>query len=428
MTGPSIAGGDRYDVVAIGAGPANLSLAALASTLPDLRLLVLESQPTPGWHRGLLPAGAKLQVSPLKDLVSLVDPTNRYSFLNFLALHGRLYRSLIAHRSAVSRHEFIQYYGWVAHSLPSVRFAAEITEVGHDGQTFIVTSADGRSYRSTHVVCGVGATPHVPACAMPYLSETLLHSSRYSELVQDLEGRSVVIVGGGQSSAEILSDILCGEVGQPSRVTWLTSRSGFKPLDDSAFTNELFNPRHTEFFSRLDEAARDNLLRSELLASDGISEELLQQIYERLYFQDYLTDRPVPYELLTSTRLVDIAPHGNGYRASVSSRLNRTRREIDADVVVLATGYRHAVPGFLRGLLDQDQHDAAPPIAEDYSLRLDTVKPGRIFVQNAARTTHGLADSNLAVVPWRSAVILNSILEREHFATARGDIAQRLTP
>ncbi|MCM0673472.1 SidA/IucD/PvdA family monooxygenase [Micromonospora phytophila] len=428
MTRPLIAGGDCYDVVAIGAGPANLSLAALANTLPELRLLVLESQPTPGWHRGLLPAGAKLQVSPLKDLVSVVDPTNRFSFLNFLALHGRLYRSFIAHRSAVSRHEFIQYYAWVARSLPSVRFGAKVTDVSHDGQSFVVTSANGQRHRSNHVVCGVGASPHVPACALPHLSETLLHSSRYSELVRDLEGRSVVVVGGGQSSAEIVSDILCGEVGWPSQLTWLTSRSGFKPLDDSAFTNELFNPRHTEFFSRLDEAVREDLLRSDLLASDGISEELLQQIYERLYFQDYLTDRPIPYELLTSTRLVDIAPRGDGYRATVSSRLNRTRREIDSDVVVLATGYRHCVPGFLQGLLDQDQRSAAPPIAEDYSLRLDTVKPGRIFVQNAARTTHGLADSNLAVVPWRSAVILNSILEREHFATARGDIAQDLTP
>ncbi|WP_433607298.1 lysine N(6)-hydroxylase/L-ornithine N(5)-oxygenase family protein [Dactylosporangium sp. CA-139114] len=413
MTGPT--GDDVLDVVAIGAGPANLSLAALASTVPRLRLAVLEAQPRLTWHEGMLPRRAYLQVSPLKDLVTLVDPTNPFSFLNFLARHGRLYRALISHRYRVTRQEFAQYYAWVCASLPAVRTGVRVEDVDHDGECFVVT-AGGRRLRSRHLVAGVGREPSVPDAARELLGDDVFHTSAYSLADRVWTGRRVLLVGGGQSGAEVFLDLLDGA--GPAAVTWVTTRTGLRPLDDSPFTNELFNPRYTEFFTRLGDAARAGLLRDHLLASDGVSEDLLGEIYARLYDNDYTAERPLRHAVLASTRLVGLRRYEGAYRATVRSELTGRHTEIDGDVVVLATGYCRRGPRLLRRLTGDED---LPVATADYSVPLDGIKPGKLFVQNAARSSHGLADSNLALVPWRSATILNAVLEQEHFATRPGD-------
>ena len=52
-----------YDVIAIGCGPFNLGLAALADGVDDVRLAVLDSRPEFTWHRGLMFDDAMLQVT-----------------------------------------------------------------------------------------------------------------------------------------------------------------------------------------------------------------------------------------------------------------------------------------------------------------------------------------------------------------------------
>src|SRR5205807_9663840 len=72
--------------VGVGVGPFNLSLAALlAPTGFDARFF--ERSANFQWHPGLLLPEATLQVSYLKDLVTLVDPTSQYSFVAFLRAH-----------------------------------------------------------------------------------------------------------------------------------------------------------------------------------------------------------------------------------------------------------------------------------------------------------------------------------------------------
>ena len=93
-------------MVGAGLGPFNLSLAALVEPLADVRARFFETQPEFRWHCGIMVPGAQLQVSFLKDLVTLVDPSSAFSFLNYLASEGRLYRFLTAHTDRCSRQEF----------------------------------------------------------------------------------------------------------------------------------------------------------------------------------------------------------------------------------------------------------------------------------------------------------------------------------
>src|SRR5215470_10116443 len=120
---------EGFDVVGVGLGPFNLSLAVLIEPVSSLRVRFFETQPEFRWHPGLMVPGARLQVSFLKDLVTLVNPTSEYSFLNFLAAERRLYRFLIAYSGTCSRQEFEQYYRWAANQLKSVRWAHRVERV-----------------------------------------------------------------------------------------------------------------------------------------------------------------------------------------------------------------------------------------------------------------------------------------------------------
>jgi hypothetical protein len=61
-----------HDVVAIGAGPFNLGLNALALRVPELELVTFEANASLRWHPGLMFHDARLQLSFLADLVTLV--------------------------------------------------------------------------------------------------------------------------------------------------------------------------------------------------------------------------------------------------------------------------------------------------------------------------------------------------------------------
>jgi len=80
-----------YDLVGVGAGPFNLSIAALLHPLPNVRHRFFERQQEYSWHPGMLLPNTTIQNSFLKDLVSFADPTNPFSFLAFLHAKKRLY-------------------------------------------------------------------------------------------------------------------------------------------------------------------------------------------------------------------------------------------------------------------------------------------------------------------------------------------------
>jgi lysine N6-hydroxylase len=82
----------EHDVIGVGIGPFNLGLAALLAPLDDVDAVHFEAKPAFSWHAGLMVEGTTLQVPFLADLVTLADPTSRYSFLNYLHHHDRLYR------------------------------------------------------------------------------------------------------------------------------------------------------------------------------------------------------------------------------------------------------------------------------------------------------------------------------------------------
>lgn len=406
-----------YDLIGIGIGPSNLSLAALSHDIPHFNSLFLDGKPHFQWHQGLSLDGARIQVSPLKDLVSLVDPTNPFSFVNYLSRQRRLYSYITANLASVSRQEFEHYYQWVAAALPRLQFNAPVEQVEYDGAASCFrVLAQGRQRAASNLVVGTGLAPRIPVCCQGLATPRVFHASEFAFRPFDPAWRHVVLVGGGQTAAELFLHLL-QDKGKQLQVSWVTRRRNLLPMDDSAFVNEYYYPQYSEYFFGLQPELKNELLNEQRLTSDGISADLLQAIYQRLYEHRAIARGCAQPQIIPATELFDIEADADGLTLDLCHEYTNQTYPMRADAVILCTGYEYQVPGFLSGLVDQmELQDQLPMVNRDYSVRWKDGRQGpKLYLQNAARRCRGVADPNLSLGAWRSAVILNSVLGREQF-------------
>lgn len=407
------------DVLGIGLGPSNLSLAALSEPVPELRVRVLERESSIRWHPGMLLPETRLQVSFLKDLVTLVDPTSRLSFLNYLAVKGRLYRFLVACATdGAFRREFADYYQWAADLLSCVQWSSAVVDVALHGDELVVRTDAGDSYRTRNLVLGSGRTPNEPDFIAGHDPTRVMHSSRFNLVCPDTACRDVVVIGAGQSGGEVVRELLSNTERLPASLTWISSRANFLPLDDSPFTNEWFQPSYVDYFVNLPTERQEFLLAGQRLASDGISEYLLREIYRRLYYLDIAMPGRLTYRLLASRRVVDLRADGGRYLVALTADDLGHSESYPADVVICCTGYRNRMPPYLASIQDlMVTTDNRLNLAPDYQVCWTGPPDVRIYAQNFGEFSHGISDPNLSLIPWRSARIINSLTGRTVYRT-----------
>ena len=103
------------DIVGIGIGPGNLGLAvAIEEQAPELDALFVEARPEFNWHPGMLLEGSNMQISFLKDLVTVRNPQSRFSFINYLHHSDRLIDFINRQTFTPERVEFADYLRWIA--------------------------------------------------------------------------------------------------------------------------------------------------------------------------------------------------------------------------------------------------------------------------------------------------------------------------
>lgn len=391
-------------LVGIGAGPANLSLAALLHGDAEQPNLFFDRKPSFTWHDDQLITGATLQVSIFKDLVSLSDPTNRFSFLSYLHQHGRMYHFLNAQFAEVPRSEFRNYLAWAAETNENVVFSETVQQVEFDG-VFRVTT-DRRQVTADNIAVGVGTVPWVPEFAVPHLGSGHCHVSQYLSHAKGLAGKRVVVVGGGQSGAEAFLDLISRPEGErPSSVSWVSRRRNYFPIDDSTFTNDFYMPEYSDYFYRLSEAKRAELNSAHLLSSDGISESTLRAIYQELYRLQFIERDEHRFGLLPNRTVVSADRTASGiFEVTLRHNDEPDQNQVLAvDAVVWATGFRPAPKTFLEPLMDRIEiENGEVRVDEDYAVSWDGPPDRNIFMQNAVRGQRGLPDVNLSLNAWRA--------------------------
>ncbi|ROP41428.1 lysine N(6)-hydroxylase/L-ornithine N(5)-oxygenase family protein [Saccharothrix texasensis] len=399
------------DVVAIGCGPFNLGLAALASTVDDLDVVVLEARPELRWHSGVMFGDAVLQVNFLADLVTLVDPTHPLSFLAYLRDADRLYPFYVRERFHPTRREYEDYLRWAASRLP-VRFSHTVTSARWADDRFVV-SGPGFSVEGRHLVLGVGTAPSVPP-ALAGLGDRLVHSSDY--LHRSPTADRVTVVGSGQSGAEIVLDLLRRNLDGGPAVTWLTRTPVFAPLDYTKLVLEMTTPSYVRHFHSLPQDRRDALRAEHWRHYRAISAETLEELHDLLYRREW-EHGLAPVELRPGVAVASSAvdpASGEVVLTCAHRDTGRTFRH-RTDLVVAATGYAQAPTPFLEPLEPHVRRDdqGRYVVALDHSIALDPPVTGRVFVANADLHSHGVAAPDLGIGAVRNATIVNAVTGRE---------------
>ncbi|KAI2636685.1 L-lysine 6-monooxygenase (NADPH-requiring)-domain-containing protein [Xylaria nigripes] len=447
---------ELHDLICVGFGPASIAIAIAihdsieAGKLPKSpKVLFLEKQHTFSWHAGMLLPEAKMQISFLKDMATLRDPTSKFTFLNYLHKHDRLINFTNLNTFLPARIEYEDYLRWCASSFNDVvQYGSEVISVSPEltgsgpVSNFCVGSKSVKTgtltkYKAKNVLFAIGGQPSIPGF-LPSNHPRLIHSSQYAHqapiiLNQRDAPYRVAVIGAGQSAAEIFNNI---QVLYPNSQTALIMRSEFlKPSDDSPFVNSIFNPSFVnELFSRSTER-REALLEDVRSTNYGVVRlDLIEHLYQRMYQQqrEYGNDnRRWPHRILGSSRITGVETKDDRIRLLVSQIMNQdsvdekcdNNETFDCDLVIAATGYQRQA----HLTIMEDVADLLPEgpvmrsgaikgrpiiVGRDYDVQFvpGKISPGSgIWLQGCCEGTHGLSDTLLSILAVRSQEIVDVV-------------------
>jgi L-ornithine N5-oxygenase len=443
-----ISNDEDYDLICVGFGPASLAIAIAlcdanasdekndpSSYTP--RVCFLEKQRSFRWHAGMLVPGSKMQISFIKDLATLRDPTSKFTFLNYLKNKNRLVQFTNLGTFLPSRVEFEDYLRWCAeHFSEDVKYGQEVTKIGpvrsfppkSKIKSFIVESHDHMtgenvSRRARHVVIAVGGRPNISA-PFPRRHPRVIHSSSYCNniprLLTSKQGLyNIAIVGSGQSAAEIFDDL---QTRYPNaRTTLIIKDTALRPSDDSPFVNEIFDPERVDEFYQLPHMQRGKTLESNRSTNYGVVRlELLEQIYHNLYQQRVREpdEQAWQHRILVSRRVLNVQElQDEGLMLTIGKMDPMDEGDpefLEVDAVIVATGYtRDAHEDMLKDLVHLNPNwTGVWRVGRNYKLDLNkdlVEEDAGIWLQGSNESSHGISDTLLSILATRSGEIVKSI-------------------
>jgi len=398
------------DLIGIGVGPFNLSVAALLEQVPHLSSQFFDNKKSFIWHEGLMLPNTYMQTSYLKDLVTAVAPESPYSFMSYLVKNKKFYRFLNTEMNTITRAEFSDYLSWSAQQIKSVNFSHTVEQVKHVKDRFVVTTNQGE-FEARHLCLGTGKSAYIPDYLKTNLGEHCFHASEMGLRNIDLTGKKVVLIGGGQTGADIFLNALRCHWGQPAQLDWVSRRANFQALDEAAFANEFFVPQYVEQFYHLDPLVKKREVDAQKLTSDGITSEALRTIYQELYDKFEVQKQPKWVRLLPHRTVTGMHKEAGGFNLNVQNNLTGDKEAHSGTVIILATGFETKLPSCLTPLMDQLNLCENGLLKLDQHFKVDwNGNPNNhIYAVNAGLGSHGIADPQLSLAAWRSAKIINHL-------------------
>lgn len=408
------------DVLGIGFGPSNLALAIALENRP-VRAAFIERQERFGWHRGMLIGGTTMQVSFLKDLVTMRDPTSDFSFLAYLHEKGRLAAFINGKIVYPTRVEFHDYLTWAANRLEHrVTYGLEAVDaipVLSDGEVryidVMARRADGHAevrYRTRNIVVATGLEPYLPtdAPALPRVwhSEELLH--RLDDVPSD-DAPVFVVVGAGQSAAEVVQYL--HRRFSRARVHSVFTRYGYSPADDSPFVNAIFDPETVDLFYSAPSEVKELMCGYHANTNYSVVDaDLIAELHQRAYAELVAGEQRLVVRRLS--RVVAARPAGARLEVDIKYLPDGSVTPVHADWLIYATGYRPRSPlGVLGQLSPYCKAGSGQPVRLERDHRVVTSERMRcgIYVQGAGEATHGLSSTLLSTTAIRAGEIADSI-------------------
>lgn len=418
-------GNEIVDLAGIGFGPANLALAiavrehnAGAGTR-TLSAAFHERQPRFGWHRDMLIDDSTMQISFLKDLVTLRNPTSEFSFVAYLHEKDRLVDFVNHQLIYPSRVEFHDYLEWAAARFAGqVEYGSEVTAVHPVLHEDRVVALDVHGVgehgvtvrRARNVVFATGLEPHLPAGVER--GERVWHSAELLGRIAALDGarpRRFAVIGAGQSAAEVTEYL--HRTFPAAEVCSVFSRYGYTAADDSPFANRIFDPSAVDdFFTSEPEFRRAMLDYHSGTNYAVVDRSLINELYRRTY-RERVTGRQ-RLLFLNASRPRRVTAAANGVSLEVEHLPTRTVTTLDVDHVVFATGYRPRSPDRLLGSLApwlERTGDGELLVGRDFRVRTGTRMTAGVYVQGTTEHLHGLSSSLLSTSGVRAGEITSAL-------------------
>ena len=437
----AIASAVVHDLIGIGFGPSNLALAIAleerGQVQGPLDVLFLDKQADYRWHGNTLVTQSELQISFLKDLVTLRNPTSPYSFVNYLKAHGRLVDFINLGTFYPCRMEFNDYLRWVAsHFEAQSRYGEEVLAIEpvlHQQQVealrVISRDALGQQHvRTTRsVVVSAGGTPRIPEAFKALKDDSrVFHHSQYLERMAKqpcVNGKPmrIAIIGGGQSAAEAFIDL--NDSFPSAQVDLILRGSALKPADDSPFVNEVFSPEFTDLVYQQNTAERERLITEYQSTNYSVVDiDLIERIYGIFYRQKVSGIARHAFRSLTG--IESAVADEQGITLALRNSANGEVSTQAYDAVILATGYeRHMHRHLLAPLAE---YLGEFEVDRDYRIVTDERCKAGIYMQGFCQASHGLSDTLLSVLPIRAEEISASLYGYEKDRTKSGVSAEQM--
>ncbi len=409
------------DFIGIGVGPFNLGLACLTAPIKDLNGVFLDKKEKFNWHPGMLLEDTTLQIPFMADLVTLADPTNEFSFLNYIKEQGRMYSFYIRENFLLLRNEYNKYCQWAIEKLPNINFNTEVTQIHYqeDEKCYIVNSickktGETKVYKAKKIVLGTGTPPYIPESCKK-LKDKAVHSSNYLSNKEDLQSKkSITVLGSGQSAAEIFYDLLQEADSKNYELNWITRSPRFFPLEYSKLTLEMTSPEYVDYFYNLPSRKRDDLIKNQKHLYKGINQDLIAAIHDLLYTKRVMCN-DVKVSLKTNSALKETTLKKDGTTSLLFHHVEQDKYfKHQAEGLVLATGYSYQLPDFVEGISKRINWDAQGrfDVHRNYSVDKNNKE---VFVQNAELHTHGFVTPDLGMAAYRNSYIIKEMTGVEHY-------------
>jgi lysine N6-hydroxylase len=405
----------EYHTVGVGAGPANLSLAALFESSTSEQIALFESQPGPAWHNTLLHRGVRMQTSWLKDLVSLVAPRHELTFLNYLVSTGRMFALMNAQFDVMPRQEYVRYLTWCAEKLTNVNYNTRIDQISFEqGSGFVVYADERPVAKAEHLVIGIGSRPVIPTELSGLPPEKAFIADEVAPRLPQISADKsvpIAVVGGGQTGIEAAGRLL-GE--GFTNISWFGRRLWFDTIDDSPSANDVYRPAHMEALLRLSPPTRRRIIKALDPTGDALTPGAMRSLYQANY-DGMLEHGSFPVTLYPGRNVTGSEVIGDEIvlRCQTAERPEEHRFAY----VVIATGRENTPIPFDDDLTERVEFgdDGEVVIEPDYSVRWKGMNGHKMFALNRGRFSHGLTDAKLTLLPIRAALVLNSMFGREMF-------------
>ena len=261
-----------------------------------------------------------------------------------------------------------------------------------------MTTDAGRRYLSRSLIVAPGRTPYIPS---PFCltDKRIFHFTDYLYRLEVLPEppATAVVIGGSQSAVEITLDL--AKRYPHGRVLNYVRSFGLRLKDTSPFSEEGFFPAFTKYYfdsSRRSKGILDTYLR--LTNYSAADADVLRELYTLIYEQRLAGQQRV---FVSGNRIVrSVDAREAGVKLTVEDVHTGHVEQVEAEVVVLATGFRDLGPGeqqerypkLLHGIADHLVFDDGYlRIAADYLVETPTAPP--LFLNGICETSHGIGDS-----------------------------------